>query len=73
MRVMQQNLKTLDDLQAKMEHLVTHSDELMQEMDDLQVGVLCLLCGKTEVILFKTTLHYYIQKRVSSAVINDSR
>ncbi|MPC18144.1 Rab5 GDP/GTP exchange factor [Portunus trituberculatus] len=39
MRVMQQNLKTLDDLQAKMEHLVTHSDELMQEMDELQESV----------------------------------
>lgn len=37
MRVMQQNLKTLDDLQAKMDHLVSHSDELMQEMDNLKV------------------------------------
>lgn len=34
---MQQNLKTLDDLQAKMDHLVGHSDELMKEMDDLKV------------------------------------
>ncbi|KAG0725321.1 Rab5 GDP/GTP exchange factor [Chionoecetes opilio] len=39
MRVMLQNLKTLDDLQAKMDHLVTHSDELMQEMDELQESV----------------------------------
>ncbi|XP_050728313.1 rab5 GDP/GTP exchange factor-like [Eriocheir sinensis] len=39
MRVMQQNLKTLDDLQAKMDHLVSHSDELMKEMDDLKESV----------------------------------
>lgn len=44
---MQQNLKTLDDLQAKMEHLVTHSDELMQEMDELQVRR-CVMQEKAE-------------------------
>ncbi|XP_042228001.1 rab5 GDP/GTP exchange factor-like isoform X2 [Homarus americanus] len=36
MRVMQQNLKTLDDLQVRMDRLITESDSLVQEMDVIQ-------------------------------------
>ncbi|XP_068204495.1 rab5 GDP/GTP exchange factor [Palaemon carinicauda] len=39
MRVMQQNLKTLDDLQSRMDRLITESDSLVQEMDHLQESV----------------------------------
>ncbi|KAG7165695.1 Rab5 GDP/GTP exchange factor-like [Homarus americanus] len=40
MRVMQQNLKTLDDLQVRMDRLITESDSLVQEMDMMAGGKL---------------------------------
>lgn len=39
MRIMQQNLKSLDDLQTRMDRLITESDSLMQEMNDLEENV----------------------------------
>lgn len=38
MRVMQQNLKTLDDLKTRMDRLMSESDALIDEMDSLEVG-----------------------------------
>ncbi|KAK7068230.1 Rab5 GDP/GTP exchange factor [Halocaridina rubra] len=39
MRVMQQNLKSLDDLQSRMDRLIKESDTLVKEMDDIQESV----------------------------------
>lgn len=52
MRVMQQNLKTLDDLQSRMDRLITESDTLVKEMDDLQESV----AKEVAVVLKRTPL-----------------
>ncbi|KAK8721875.1 hypothetical protein OTU49_012616 [Cherax quadricarinatus] len=48
MRIMQQNLKTLDDLQSRMDRLLTESDALMKEMDDVQENVSKEVAGVIE-------------------------
>nr|XP_045608381.1 rab5 GDP/GTP exchange factor-like isoform X1 [Procambarus clarkii] len=48
MRIMQQNLKTLDDLQARMDRLLAESDSLVQEMDDVQESVTREVAGVLE-------------------------
>lgn len=46
---MQQNLKSLDDLQIRMDRLITESDSLVQEMNDLEVSI-CLISTSLEQI-----------------------
>lgn len=53
MRVMQQNLKTLDDLKTRMDRLMTESDTLIDEMDSLETNV----TKEVAAVMERTPLH----------------